>query len=129
MTGVSGAEAGRTTRVIYARIRPNEDLVGSLEKLCLAEGVTDAFVRGGLGSLSDACLETGAERLLELRGPAIEVLSLTGEIRSDAEGTPTASLSGIVADTEGRVFGGRFVAGRNPVCITFELTVEEWQPQ
>ena len=42
----------------YARIGPNEDLVQGVEKLCLAEGFRNAFVRGALGSLVDACLYT-----------------------------------------------------------------------
>ncbi len=33
-----------------------------------------------------------------------------------------------VADTEGRVYGGPFVAGANTVCVTFEVTLEEWLP-
>eukprot|EP01035_Chromulina_nebulosa_P006127 gene6127-8297_t len=44
-------------RVAYARIGPNEDLMQSVEKLCVAEGFGNAFVRGALGSLIDACLE------------------------------------------------------------------------
>ena len=45
-------------RVAYARIAPNEDLIQGVEKLCLAEGFKNAFVRGALGSLVDACLGT-----------------------------------------------------------------------
>ncbi len=49
-------ETGTMGRVAYARIGPNEDLVQGVEKLCLAEGFRNAFVRGALGSLVDACL-------------------------------------------------------------------------
>ena len=48
-------EAGAMGRVAYARVAPNEDLVTSIEKLCVAEGFRHAFVRGALGSLVDAC--------------------------------------------------------------------------
>ena len=51
-------ESGRMGRVAYARIAPNEDLVQGVEKLCLAHGFRNAFVRGALGSLVDACLGT-----------------------------------------------------------------------
>jgi len=27
------------------------------------------------------------------------------------------------------VHGGPFVAGANPVCVTFEVTLEEWLPE
>jgi hypothetical protein len=39
-----------------------------------------------------------------------------------------AALTGVVADTEGRVYGGPFIAGSNPICMTFEVTLEEWLP-
>ena len=32
------------------------------------------------------------------------------------------------ADTDGHVHGGPFVAGSNPICMTFEVTLEEWLP-
>lgn len=66
-------ENGVMGRVAYGRIAPNEDLVQSVEKLCLAEGFKNAFVRGALGSLVDACMG-------------------------------------------------------NRICMTFEVTLEEWLP-
>ncbi len=122
-------ESGRMGRVAYARIAPNEDLVLGVEKLCAAQGFRNAFVRGALGSLVDACLLRADGSCLLVQGPAIEVVSLAGEVRSHSDGSLRACLSGVVADTEGRVHGGPFVAGANPVCITFELTLEEWLPQ
>lgn len=125
---MSEVETGRTGRICYTHVRPNEDLVQAVEKVALLHGFRSAFVRGSLGSLSDACLESGNGTSKELQGPAIEVLAVVGEVRSDADGTPLAALSGTVADRDGRVWGGRFVSGRNPVCMTFELVLEEWLP-
>jgi len=34
----------------------------------------------------------------------------------------------VVADTQGNVYGGPFVAGFNLICMTFEVTLEEWLP-
>jgi predicted DNA-binding protein with PD1-like motif len=121
-------EHGRMGRVAYARIAPNEDLVQSVEKLCLAEGFRHAFVRGALGSLVDACLGRPDGGCELVRGPAIEIVSLAGEVRSQADGSLRAALTGVVADTEGGVHGGPFLAGANPVCVTFEVTLEEWLP-
>ena len=98
----------------------------SVEKLCALQGFRNAFVRGALGSLVDACLARADGSCLLLRGPAIEVVSLAGEVRCQDDGSLRACLSGVVADTTGQVHGGPFVAGANPVCITFELTLEEW---
>ncbi|CAN5437755.1 DNA-binding protein [soil metagenome] len=122
-------ESGSMGRVAYARIAPNEDLVHGVEKLCLAEGFRNAFVRGALGSLVDGCLRTLDGRYIQLKGPAVEIVSLAGEVRSQADGSLRASLTGVVADTEGNIHGGPFVAGANPICMTLEVTLEEWLPQ
>lgn len=122
------AESGAMGRVAYARIAPNEDLVQGVEKLCLAEGFRNAFVRGALGSLTDACLGTLSGEYLSIKGPAVEIVSLAGEVRSREDGSLSAALTGVVADPEGNVYGGPFIAGANPVCVTFEVTLEEWLP-
>jgi uncharacterized protein len=121
-------ERGCMGRVAYGRVAPNEDLVQSVEKLCVAQGFRHAFVRGALGSLIDACLERGDGSCQVIRGPAAEVVSLAGEVRPQPDGSLQAALTGVVVDTQGRVFGGPFVAGANPVCVTFEVTLEEWLP-
>ncbi|ACL58013.1 PPC domain-containing DNA-binding protein [Methylobacterium nodulans] len=121
-------EKGSMGRVAYARIGPNEDLVLGVEKMCLAEGFRNAFVRGALGSLVDACLGTLSGEYIEIKGPAVEIVSLAGEVRSTSDGSLRAALTGVVADTDGNVYGGPFVAGANPICMTFEVTLEEWLP-
>ena len=128
MTDRTIVESGSMGRVAYARIAPNEDLVHAVEKLCLAEGFRNAFVRGALGSLVDACLETAGGGVRQVQGPAVEIVSLAGEVRAQPDRSLRASLSGVVADTEGKVYGGPFVAGANPICMTFEVTLEEWLP-
>lgn len=122
-------ESGSMGRVAYARIAPNEDLVIGVEKLCLAQGFRHAFVRGALGSLVDACLRRPDGGYLEVKGPAVEIVSLAGEVRPAEDGSLRAALTGVVADTDGHVHGGPFVAGSNPICMTFEVTLEEWLPQ
>jgi uncharacterized protein len=128
MSSTITVETGSMGRVAYARIGPNEDLVLGVEKLCLAEGFRNAFVRGALGSLVDACLGTLEGNYLQIKGPAVEIVSLAGEVRSSGDGSLRASLTGVVADTDGNVYGGPFIAGSNPICMTFEVTLEEWLP-
>lgn len=125
-------EAGRIGKVVYGRMAPNEDLVQGIEKLCIAQGLRHALVRCGLGSLVDACLDLPSGARHTVSGPAVEVLSLFGEVRTHADGTVDtlrADLSGVVVNAEGRVASGVFVAGANPVFATFEVTLEEWLPQ
>jgi predicted DNA-binding protein with PD1-like motif len=121
-------ETGTMGRVAYARIAPNEDLVLGVEKFCLAEGFRNAFVRGALGSLVDGCLLRTDGKFFHIKGPAVEIVSLAGEVRCEADGSIRAALSGVIADTQGNVFGGPFIAGANPICMTFEVTLEEWLP-
>lgn len=121
-------ESGAMGRVAYARIAPNEDLVQGVEKLCLAEGFRNAFVRGALGSLVDGCLGTLDGKFIQVKGPAVEIVSLAGEVRSQPDGSLRATLTGVIADPEGNIYGGPFVAGANSVCMTFEVTLEEWLP-
>ena len=122
----SRVETGRPGRISYARIAPNEDLITAVEQLCAELKLQRAFVRGSLGSLIDACLHTRDGELRHICGPAVEIASLAGEVRPDADGVPRAVIHGVVADAQGRVYGGPFVRGLNPICMTFELTLEEW---
>ena len=126
MSGSIQIETGHTGRVVYARIRPNEDLVLALEKLCVQEGICNGILRGSLGSLTDAKIVSPEGKTTVLRGPAVEVLSISGEIRSDEYGSLIADLRGMICAPDGTMAGGRFVRGENPVCVTFEIAVEEW---
>ena len=131
MTEAVQIEAGRIGKVVYARMAPNEDLVQGLEKICVAQGLRHALVRSGLGSLVDACLDLPGGARQPVMGPAVEVLGLFGEVRTQADGavrTVRAELSGLVVDAAGQVVSGVFVAGANPVFATFEVTLEEWLP-
>lgn len=71
-----------------------------------------------------ACVQTGGDPV-EVPGPAAEILTLVGDL---CPGRPP-DLHGAVGDPTGRVFAGRFLPGRNPVCITVELVVEEMLPE
>ncbi len=94
MADIRMVESGRMGRVAYGRIAPNEDLVQSVEKLCLAQGFRNAFVRGALGSLVDACLAKSDGSCQVIRGPAAEIVSLAGEVRSQPDGSLQAALTG-----------------------------------
>lgn len=54
---------------------------------------------------------------------------MAGEVRLGSDRSVRATRSGVVVDSEGRVHGGPFVAGSNPIRMTFEVTLEEWLPQ
>jgi predicted DNA-binding protein with PD1-like motif len=112
-----------TGRLAAVRLGPNEDLTLGLEQAAAALGFRRALVRSGLGSLTDATLQTGTATPHRLRGPAIEILSMAGEI-SAAPGE-AVGISGVVGDTSGAIWAGHFLAGENPVCVTVEAVLEE----
>ncbi|MFA7437185.1 PPC domain-containing DNA-binding protein [Castellaniella sp.] len=119
-------ERGAPGRIFYVRIHPNEDLVRSIEHTAREAGLGAALVRSSVGSLAHACLEVAAGRLLERPGPALEIMTLQGEVRATPHGLPEARLAGVVMDLQGQFHAGRFVRGRNPACMTIEVVLEEW---
>jgi predicted DNA-binding protein with PD1-like motif len=124
-------EPGRFGRLALIRLKPNEDLVEGLEAACAEAGITAAVVRSAVGSLVDAVLGYGSGEsagVTSVEGPGIEILTLTGELLPGPDGKPRALLSGSVSDPEARVYGGTFLRGANPICITLELVLQEWLP-
>ena len=121
-------EKGRLGRLCTLRLRPNQDLVEGIEAFCREAQLQRAVLRGAVGSLNDAVLET-AGRQQVVKGPGLEIFIVGGEVAPDRSGQPRARLNGAVCDSEGRVTGGRFVAGRNIICITAELLLQEWTPE
>lgn len=125
-------ERGRYGRMVLARVRPNVDLVTGVERVCAAHGIAYAVVRSAVGSLVDAALGYGegdSMTLVTVEGPGIEILTLGGEIRPDDKGKPVAVLRGTISDSDATVYGGEFVRGGNPVCITLEIVLQEWIPE
>ena len=125
-------ENGTLGRLVVARLKPNQDLTESIEALCAEHGISRAIVRGAVGSLIDARLAFRASdgwREQLVSGPGVEILNVFGEVdvRSDAAHT-RPMLHGMVADTDGRMFAGRFVRGGNLSFITIEVTLQEWLP-
>jgi predicted DNA-binding protein with PD1-like motif len=101
---------------VLARIRPNQDLCTAVEAIAREYGMRDAVVRGSLGSLIGARFVDGTE----VTDHATEVLVRDGQVRDGV-----ASIDMSVVDMQGRVHSGRLVRGDNPVCITFDLVLED----
>ncbi len=128
MTGETTIEAGRYGRMAALRLRPNQDLVEAIEAACLEHGIEQGLIRSALGSLTDASFDYGEGGHSFVEGPGLEIVSMAGDLRPGPDGHPCARLSGSVADRDGRVFGGLFRRGENPICITVELVLQEWIP-
>jgi hypothetical protein len=105
--------------IVVARVRPNEDLAGSFEAIARRHRLTEARVRGGVGSLIGASFEDGRR----IEDMCTEAVVLGGEVRT-IDGDLRARLEVAIGDMSGRMHRGCLVRGENPVCITFELVIE-----
>ncbi|MBA8879449.1 putative DNA-binding protein with PD1-like motif [Phyllobacterium myrsinacearum] len=105
-------------QTIIARVRPNEDITGALEAICRKHGFTGAHLRGGVGSLIGARYVDGS-RVDDI---ATEVFITGGFVSADSSAT---CVEIVMVDTRGGISHGNLLRGDNPVCITFELCLEE----
>lgn len=105
-------------RTIIARVRPNEDITGALEAICRKHGFAGAHLRGGVGSLIGARYADGGR----VEDIATEVFITGGFVSADSSATRVEIT---MVDTKGGITSGDLVRGNNPVCITFELCLEE----
>lgn len=111
-------------RIAFARVRPNTDIATALEDLCRQHGFAAGVVRGGVGSLVGARFADAPE----VTDYATEVMVRSGVIRPGADGDLEAALDVSLVGMSGCLAGGRLLRGENPVCITFEIAVEETAP-
>ncbi len=102
-------------RGIVARVKPNQDIISAIETIARTHGITDAIVRGSLGSLIGTRFSNG----VCVPDHATEVLVRDGYLRAG-----TAFLDLLVVDMAGQVHEGPILRGQNPVCITFELGLD-----
>jgi predicted DNA-binding protein with PD1-like motif len=101
---------------VLARVRPNEDICTAVETIARRHDLRDAVVRGSLGSLIGARFADGRM----VTDHATEVLVRSGEVHDGI-----AAMDLAVVDMQGRVHNGRLLRGDNPVCITFDLVLED----
>jgi predicted DNA-binding protein with PD1-like motif len=105
---------------VFARVKPNEDILTAVEAVAAAHGLRNAAVRGSLGSLIGARFadDSGVE------DHATEVLVRRGAVRNGK-----AEMDLLVVDMAGQVHDGILAEGQNPVCITFDLVLEREPPK
>ncbi|MBM6580658.1 DUF296 domain-containing protein [Microvirga sp. BT689] len=108
-------------RMLLAKVRPNEDISLAIEKICLRHGIETAKIHG-IGSLNGVRFVDGTQ----VDSYATEVSIRDGIVKSDGNQL-VAQLAIDVVDMEGVISSGKLVRGDNPVCITFEIVVEENQ--
>ncbi|MSP50862.1 MAG: DNA-binding protein [Alphaproteobacteria bacterium] len=124
-----GVTVGKFARVLSVRVRPNIDLIESVEKICADHGIRHAEVRSAVGSLTDATLRLPSGEQRTIIGPGLEIALTSGRVAPDDVGAIQARVYGLVSDSAGHPHGGEFVRGANPVFVTLELVLQEWLPE
>lgn len=123
-------QQGTLGKMVMARLKPNQDITESIEELCIQNNIQTAIIRGAVGSLIDGHLSYATPdgwRNMEVNGPGVEILNISGEISfSPDRKQHTSYLQGVIADTDGKIFAGRLVRGNNLSFITIEVTLQEW---
>ena len=109
-------EATQGPRMVLARVRPNIDISEAIGAICRKHGFAGATLRGSIGSLIGARYADGNF----VDDIATEVLVTKGVVSADG-----ATIEIVMVDTSGRITQGVLRGGENPVCITFELCIEE----
>lgn len=112
-----GAAAPATAaegRGIVARIRPNEDLIETIEAMCLRHSIRDGVVQSCIGSLIGFEFEDGQT----MDASPTEIMVLEGRVANGR-----AELKLALIDTKGRIYQGRPIRGRNPILICCEVFI------
>jgi predicted DNA-binding protein with PD1-like motif len=113
--------SAETNADIFAlRLRPNQDFAGALETFCAERGITEARVRGGVGSIIGARFADG--HIVEPF--ATEMAVRAGAIAPGTGGALGANLDVALVDYVGGLAEGRLKRGDNPVLMTMELVLE-----
>jgi hypothetical protein len=120
-------------RIISARLKPGTDLLAGIAAVVEKHQIAAGAVVVSFGSLAKAEVtwtegsksdpNKKSERL-RLSGP-LSFLSSQGKVGITEEGKAVVHLHGLLADLDGKVWGGHFHEGNNPVFSTFELVIQE----
>lgn len=125
---------GKVQEVVSARILPGTDLISGIEKICIENGIKSGTF-SVIGSLEKATFVipikkegtkkgVGYSEPRTVSGP-LELLSGKGFISKDPESESGLfiHIHGIISDVEGRLYGGHFLQGGNPILLTLDVAI------
>ena len=127
--------AGGAGRIVAGRLRPGTDLIPGILEVARIHGVETGLVNA-FGSLAQARFSEGvqpcadnperAERIpaRTVTGP-LEFICGQGKIGLPKDKEPVVHFHGLFVTPEGRLMGGHFFPGDNPVWATFEVIIQE----
>jgi predicted DNA-binding protein with PD1-like motif len=113
-------------RVIFAKMEPGEDVLGSIEEVARKHGVQSGQL-SLIGAISQAKLGYYHRESAKYRDftvdEDVEVVSCIGDI-STHEGNLVVHAHMVVADEKGKCWGGHLLSGCT-VSVTIELVIIE----
>jgi len=129
---------GKPRKIVSARILPGTDLISGIEKICF-ENEIESGAFSVIGSLEKSTfvlpvIKEGTKKGVgygepqTVSGP-LEILSGKGFISKDQESESGLFIHfhAIFSDAEGKVYGGHFLPGGNPVLLTLDVVIMEFE--
>lgn len=120
------------TNRVTGRLKKDCDLFGGIKEVCREMNIKAGHFQC-IGSLTQAVfyqiVEDGTSaagiRYSERRksDSPVELLSASGFVGVDGAGTQDVHMHGVFVDCNGKVSGGHFLDGENPVAITIEFVL------
>lgn len=108
--------------LIVAQLRPNADLIDTIEKLCRCHGVTQGHILSLIGSTVGARFDNG----VAIDDIPTEILGLEGSISPRADGSPQVDLRIALIDASGMIHFGVPSRGQNPILICAEIFIQRY---
>ncbi len=129
------AAVARQGRIVVGRMLPGTDLMAGLEQVCDDHGIAYAAVQLAYGSLSRADFkflqvpshspESRATLMPHRIDARVEFLAGQGLVCGDGADGRDTHLHGAISDESGRVLGGHFNRGGNPVYNNMDFVLVE----
>lgn len=129
---------GKPRKIVSARILPGTDLISGIEKICSENGI-ESGTFSVIGSLEKSTfvlpvIKEGTKKGVgygepqTVSGP-LEILSGKGFISKDQESESGlfVHFHAIFSDAEGKVYGGHFLPGGNPILLTLDVVIMEFE--
>jgi len=120
----------KENKQLMGRLKKDVDLLDGIIDVCEANGITAGTFQciGSLSRIGYYQFEEKEDGTLHYSKPILldepaELLSGTGFIGFDQENNLDIHYHGIYLDSNGKLSGGHFLRGENPVAVTIEFAI------
>lgn len=122
-------------KIVVRQLPTNADLMQSIKKVCVDEGIHSGIILTAVGSLHKLTVEgvvrsttTGSGTAFGppkvIPGP-LQLLTLGGFIFQNDKGEMDVHLHITVADTDGKINGAHLIEGGSPIATRLQVAIAE----